>query len=539
MNNCKISKNNKGMSLVELLVAMAIFAAAIVPMLYAFVYSTGYNFKSQQTMQSTGIAQAIIEKCKGANTNSDDIMYALTNAADPADGILAGTQFDLTSGTITTSQSGNQYWIYNIKASGVNGESVDGGNASRRAYDVLVTFSPMDGGLTDHSVVQSMTSNSTANFGDSMCGQLKGFDAVAYGKVVDSIVNDIIPGATSNAVLPGGASASDYYDATDVNPARILLDRNIILTATDAGVNVKVEYYVSYDMAEDGTGTSSTFTLPTKTAHLSGVDYTLTCSGTLSDGNGHSDFTYSSGVPFYYVEFDSTPDDGFVFGPTNPVSDVFFYYYPGFLSSYMAADSPSFKDHFVIENAITSGNSFVDRDGATDKINFFIFKQCDDPVTGHGYYSNYDLGEKNYCPTIEMKDSTFDTYLYNNLLWSSLDGDYLAASGGSYANAWQHANMPVGTNCHNMTRNQDSHVDFTLADYYKIMREFDAPHTPSDPPQFSSMALADKAVLPYLSSDETVMFGSRFSIEVRVYPHGRTGFDVDEVEIMQAVVLNW
>lgn len=65
------TKDNRGLTLVELLVAVVIFSIAIVPMLYAFVYSTGYSFKAQQTLQSTGIAQAVIEKAKSPGVNMD------------------------------------------------------------------------------------------------------------------------------------------------------------------------------------------------------------------------------------------------------------------------------------------------------------------------------------------------------------------------------------------------------------------------------------------------------------------------------------
>ena len=531
------------MSLVELLVAFAIFAAAIVPMLYAFVYSTGYNFRSQRVQQSTGIAQAIIEKCKGANVNYDDVVFALTNAGDPTSGILAGTQFDLTTGTITTSQpDSSHFWIRNIKAQIPAAESanIDVGNTSRRSYDVLIELKPMPGGLTDHSEIHSMTTNSTANFDDAMCNQLKGFDTVAFGKVIEGIKDKVIPSAACvGGPLPAGYSASDFYDEADIIIDRILIDRNIIITAKDTGVNIKVEYYASYDQLANGNNRSATFDLGNKTVPINGHNYNLTCMGTLEDADGHTDFTYPSGVPFYYAEFDTTPEDGFDFGPTNPVSDVFFFYYPGFLSSYMKSGDPSYCDHFVLENAISAGNSFSDRDGHTDQLNFYIFKQYDDPATGHGYYSNYANGEKNYCPTIEMRDANFNTYLYNNLLWTAKDGTSLAGVAGTYANTWKTADMPVGANCFNMTRTEDHGEDYTVTDYYKLFREFDAPHDPDDAPQFSSYALSDKAVLPYLHAEATQMFGSRYTIEVRVYPHGENDFDSDEIEIMSAELMNW
>ena len=74
--------NNNGMTLIELIVAIGIFVAAIVPMLYAFVYSTGYNFKSQKAMQSTGIAQAVMENCKSVSFDYEDLKAYLDDASD-------------------------------------------------------------------------------------------------------------------------------------------------------------------------------------------------------------------------------------------------------------------------------------------------------------------------------------------------------------------------------------------------------------------------------------------------------------------------
>ena len=115
-----INENNKGLTLVELLVAVCIFAAAIVPMLYAFVYSTGFNFKSQRTLQSTGIAEAIIEKSKGAGVNGQTIMDKLDDGT-----ILDGTEFDITSAGL---EADGYYWLRGVKPT----NAVDGNN--RRTY---------------------------------------------------------------------------------------------------------------------------------------------------------------------------------------------------------------------------------------------------------------------------------------------------------------------------------------------------------------------------------------------------------------------
>jgi len=57
-------KQNKGFTLVEVLIAMTILGIIVVPLLHAFVTSANTNAKSKRIMDATGLAQNIMEELK-------------------------------------------------------------------------------------------------------------------------------------------------------------------------------------------------------------------------------------------------------------------------------------------------------------------------------------------------------------------------------------------------------------------------------------------------------------------------------------------
>lgn len=57
----KIRGNDKGFTLTEVLIAVAILSIAVVPMLANFVTSSKVNSKSKRTMNGTVVAQNIME----------------------------------------------------------------------------------------------------------------------------------------------------------------------------------------------------------------------------------------------------------------------------------------------------------------------------------------------------------------------------------------------------------------------------------------------------------------------------------------------
>ena len=63
----KLHKNHKGMSLVELIIAVTIMSVAIAPLLYAFAHSAKYNAKAKRVQRATSAAQTVMENIKAYN----------------------------------------------------------------------------------------------------------------------------------------------------------------------------------------------------------------------------------------------------------------------------------------------------------------------------------------------------------------------------------------------------------------------------------------------------------------------------------------
>lgn len=79
-------KNNSGFTLVELLVAIAILAIVVTPLLYSFVSGARLNAKSKRIMEATTVAQNVMEDIKA--TSLEDL---LDEVEDRQDGTYAIT----------------------------------------------------------------------------------------------------------------------------------------------------------------------------------------------------------------------------------------------------------------------------------------------------------------------------------------------------------------------------------------------------------------------------------------------------------------
>lgn len=74
-------QSNKGFTLVEVLVAIAVLSIILVPLLSAFVVSANTNAKARQTLRATTLAQNVMEELKA---------YSLEDSANQYNGTAAG-----------------------------------------------------------------------------------------------------------------------------------------------------------------------------------------------------------------------------------------------------------------------------------------------------------------------------------------------------------------------------------------------------------------------------------------------------------------
>lgn len=525
MKKLRLKNNNIGMTLVELLVAIAIFAAAIVPMLYAFVYSTGFNFKAQQTMQSTGIAQAIIEKCKAANVDYDELVADLTSG----DILTENNNFDFDTASFTTNAlTGESYYlITGVKAKTFEGhdvsDAVDGGNSNRRSYNVKVTLTPMTDAITDYSALHPMRSGITANYVsvDSLRGQDSAFQ-VAFMEELKETVRDnavITPTVPSDAVRN---TLTDYI-VNSLDIQKLELKRVITIDADDSGVKVTVDYeFVSYN------GLTS---LQYDNHHANGgTNYHVTLNAT---PDTHLDSSKSYYLPPY-------EDDILT---TGPASSVFFYYYPLYKATAgfdgtngTIDDTAGFTDSFILNNNMTH-----DYLGTTDgRLDFYLFKQL--PLSGtDDFYPDADIEglDDEYKAEIRLNgNGVFVTNLYHNLLWnvSSLDDidtayyPVVTETAGSLA---YNRTYVVHADPSNLTDRSSlrPHVTQNYKDTFYVTTVTGYEH--------DSYILEDMACIPYGSEKSDIAlagrFGSRFKITVEVI-NPSTG---STIETMTSEFLNW
>lgn len=77
--------NNKGFSLVELLIAVAILAIIVIPTMKLFVTSAKFNFKSRKSLRTTTIAQDIMEGLRAYNIDEIKDQFLHPDATAPSE----------------------------------------------------------------------------------------------------------------------------------------------------------------------------------------------------------------------------------------------------------------------------------------------------------------------------------------------------------------------------------------------------------------------------------------------------------------------
>lgn len=534
-------KENLGMTLVELIVAIAIFVAAIVPMLYAFVYSTGFNFKSQRTMQSTGIAQAIAEQCKSVNFDYSDLQA--TFAMDDVT-ILDGSQFTV-NGDATGDKEGvnrGMYWMYGVRAT----NNTTDGTTTRRAYDVAIDFKLITDSVTDYSSIQSM-GHTTYNFGDSLSNALRNEDRIAQAKAIEKIKNLFEDSnITSNRTLPTlpAGTLRAFFSESDINIPKIVLDRDIIITVSNPdtytdpsgsgnkeSVQVIVNYYCGFDSGDDGVADTANCRVTRNGVRLSpelhAPTYDLVISKPLD-----ADYTYDTHTtPLYTVDMGTYTDFN------EAASAVYFYYYPGYKS--VNSSTASYRDHFIINNNMSVNAKDHDDVASIDDLDFYLFKQYDHDLDVASHVT-YDDREENYVCDVTLSSTGHKTFLYHNLLWKVVED----VSHSPHIFRLQkvvspHTSVTAGTNCYNCTAADSDYLNYG-ASYKKFNANWTIPNDDG-----ISHALSNYAALPYRHQDYTAYYGSdeqlfeaRYRISIYVYPAGDNAAG-NEVEIMTFEMLNW
>lgn len=518
MKKIGFKKNNQGMTLIELLVAIAIFASAIVPLLFAFVYSTGYNYRSQSTMQSTGIAQAIIEKCKGSNVDSRAVSSMLNNG--PGGSIFNNTQFEFSSatvpGTISDNPCGTYVYdgVHSVNYSTFDA-AVDNGLDDRRRYEVTIEVTPASDNITDFSSIQAV-STQTAVFGIADANMLKSEDFMAESKLFEIVEGNISSNSTFrvNGTVNNTVDPASYYGLSDVTAVKeqFTIDRYISISFTDTGVTVSVKYYI-----EDGS-----VALPGKTGNVGGTNSALTCS------TSYSGYSKADDNPFYEINMDPYGHaGGSIF--SGAASALYFYYFPNYDLGGAYAGKVNYTDNFEISNTMTASATYFDADGNAvdlDRLDIFLYKQYDSALAGTPSYP-YNNAASSYNPSVSVaSDGNFYTYLYHNFRYAIKDTGEVVLD----ASLSPSITCDATDYCYDCSVSDSAYND---VDFATTFRDGD----PSSSTYGVAPILSDYAALPNLHdpSNSGDMFPARYHIKVEV----RLTNHSEIIETMEGDFLSW
>lgn len=363
MNKRKL--NNAGLTLVEILVAVAIFSIAIVPLMYGFVFSAMNNAKAKHLQQTSTLAYTIIENCKAYTM--EEIEEKVADGSFMPD---AAASFDASVvGDPTKVFYFNDVNMY---------ESDEHGDTSTQVYDIKMTVTPM-GAEQDMMQYNNMNkykdaifmAESTQSLGASptTARQLEdGLYAWVLGLIKAKVESDatavpLTEADIENSMATGGKNAG----------LQITFTRDIILNTyvNAGGEGAEVTYEYTYNLNQDFKYDSIDLSVPGGI-----VEKSVDCNSTATLGG-------------MFRIYDSSLT-------TDNLQNVYLFYYPPYNNQGIKCISESIEL-----------NNNLGRD-----LNVYLLKQVKTDMSMLEIKSNENL----YNPNIHSGSMGGDIILYHNLL---------------------------------------------------------------------------------------------------------------------------
>ena len=396
--------NNRGMSLVEIIVAIAILSVAVIPLMYAFVNSMRNNARGRELQQTTVLAYTIIENCKA-------------DTMEEVEDNLSSGNFLFGVSSLQTFQNGDTYYLQNVPL-------------ENQKYDVAITFTPHEiASQTSYSILRTTGMNSYmdamlhVNTPDNTTDPLatpttmETMDADAYLMALeditagiklaseDYIANHLPAGIGLNAVDLSTGEIEDSFESGGTNAGNFSLKRDALITIDESSgeETVTVMFTYSYEVMN---GYKYDFV----------YDYIDPSTGTLVTGTKELVYSPSSSVVSYTYEIFSNSSSG------ASLENIYMLYYPAYpqvtgLSLYpFGVDSNGFSEHISINNNLPDGR----------EVNLYLVKQIN-PTYGTDALGVAKLLtlENSYAVKVSATSPNGAvTNLYHNL-WNNL-GDATA-----------------------------------------------------------------------------------------------------------------
>lgn len=380
--NRSFKLNNAGMTLIELLVAIAIIAVALVPLLFSFVNVARYNARAREIQQTTGLAHTIMENCKAYSM--EDINTQMTNGTFLTGVTATQTYNDASTGTYYMSNVMLDNSKYDIALTFTPHEF---GSASQTSYDIIETKSMnpyLDAVFTPQGT--KYTTTVTASTGlkypaaeldqDAYLSALKAISQAMY------IVTEADLGAGNGVILTESQIENSFKESGNPNNGKALkMSREIAILMWDTSSQEQV--IVEYDYYWQTTDGKYYY------EHTKEDGTTVTYECAASGSSHYSEVIYSNSL---------TND------PSHPtkIESVYFFYYPGYKG--LLSVFPFESDEIIVSNQLADGTRTID---------VYLIKQKNPAYSD----SNLDTLESTYTTKVEglyNGSYTSGTNIYHN-----------------------------------------------------------------------------------------------------------------------------
>lgn len=323
--------NRKGMSLIEVIVAIAILAVVIVPTLRIFASTAGTNFRSRQRQRATSVAEGTMESLKAYSMSEICTQFA----AQSFKGIVPSAS---TTMTVSAQKGGVHVPVFK-----------DDGTWNRDAdfFEFHVTDAASEGQLynvdimaTAHLAPDVLRIENPNEYSDAIIKLPEDSAYTAYGELKNMAQDEIMTNISS---YHAGATSASNVSVTMTDFTRVIdvtVNDNGTSQTVDLEVTCTAKATVTYDYMVAGTlhtGGSKSF----DEAFL-----TYTCDVS-DDGSGTSPWTVY--------------DNAATIGGTGPVytngpkhyklDQIFLYYYPCYSTG--SAFGTGAKDEININGTLT------------------------------------------------------------------------------------------------------------------------------------------------------------------------------------------
>lgn len=344
--------NNKGMTLVEVLVAIAVFTVVSMALLQAFVSSVNYNKEAKEKQRGINLAQSVMETYKA---------YKLEDICRQFSGVDAFKMYQGTIGSFSEAGgSVDPYGVFTPSPTNEYAFSMQDVVYDGNVYDISITMKPNSAAVSTEALAQTPRFNA---YNDAIFSQ----PADEYKYVYQDAIHELELAGMKTTLVP----TMDTLDKSKI----VISSRTITVNISNASGAECVDVVVTYEYSFD--------------------DYEIT----LEDDT--TDILNSS----HTVTVDST-DDATTYGVYNnavtrtagaSLENVYIYYYPAYPNNLLGC---------VCEN---DSISIVNNSGK--QRNVFLVKQINPGLgVGAGLYNS----ETSYHPYVSLTGAN-GISLYHNI----------------------------------------------------------------------------------------------------------------------------